>query len=90
MYGIVINNITTGSNNITLIIVNVKPYVFKKMSMDKDLKEDKLYQLYIDQFNERKVSHRDFHFVLLDNEHPFYNGNGRTFTILFANTFSSI
>ena len=32
--------------------------------MDKDLIENKLHHL-IDQFNERKVNHRDFYFVLL-------------------------
>ena len=37
------NNIITGSNNITLRKVNVKPYGFDKMYMDKELIEDKLY-----------------------------------------------
>ena len=32
-----INNIITGLNNITLIKVNVKPYGYDKMYMDKDL-----------------------------------------------------
>ena len=50
--------------------------------MDKDLKEDKLYQL-IDQFNEKKINHRDFYFVLLDNTHPTHDRNGRTCKILF-------
>ena len=36
-----INNIITGSNNITLRKVKVKPYRFDKMHMDKDLIEDK-------------------------------------------------
>ena len=45
-----INNIISGSNNITLRKVNVKPYGFDKMYMDKELIEDKLYQI-IDQFN---------------------------------------
>ena len=31
-----INNIITGSNNITLRKVNVKPYGFDKMYMDKE------------------------------------------------------
>ena len=35
-----INNIITGLNNITLRIVNVKPYGFDRMYMDKDLIED--------------------------------------------------
>ena len=45
-----INNIISGSNNITLRKVNVKPYGFDKVYMDKELIEDKLYQI-IDQFN---------------------------------------
>ena len=32
----------TGWNNITLIKINVKPYAFEKMYMDKELIEDKL------------------------------------------------
>ena len=32
-----VNNIITGSNNITLRKVNVKPYAFDKMCMDKEL-----------------------------------------------------
>ena len=36
-----INNIITGSNNITLRKVKVKSYRFDKMHMDKDLIEDK-------------------------------------------------
>ena len=47
-----INNIITSSNNITSRKVNVKLYGFDKMCMDKELTEDKFYQI-IDQFNER-------------------------------------
>ena len=54
------------------------------MYMDKDLIEDKLYQL-IDQFSERKINHSDFYFVLLDDIHPFYDGNGRTCKIFISN-----
>ena len=61
-----VNNIITGSNNITLRKVNVKPYGCDKMYMDKDLIKDKLYQL-IDQFSERKVNYRNCCFVLLEN-----------------------
>ena len=43
-----INNAIISSNNITLKIVNIKPYGHHKMYMNKDLKEHKLYQL--DQF----------------------------------------
>ena len=37
-----INNKTTGPDNITLRKINVKPYGFDKIHMEKDL-EDKLY-----------------------------------------------
>ena len=56
------------------------------MYIDKDLIEDKLYQL-IDQFNERKINRRDFYWELLDSIHPFYEGNGRTCKILFVANF---
>ena len=78
-----INNIT-GSNNINFRKVNVKPYGFNKMYMDKELIEGKLYQI-IDQFNERKITSTEFYSILLNKIHPFYDGNGRTCKILFAN-----
>ena len=77
-----INNITTGSNNITLRKVNVKPYGFGKIYMDKELIEDKLYKI-IDQFNERKITSAKFYSILLNKIHAFYYGNSRTFKILF-------
>ena len=79
-----INNIITGSNNINFRKVNVKPYGFNKMYMDKELIEDKLYQI-IDQFNERKITSTEFYSILLNKIHPFWDGNGRTCKILFAN-----
>ena len=69
-----INNIITGSNNITLRKVNVKPCGYDKMC-------------WIDQFNERKINHRDFHSALFNNKHPLYDRNGRTFKILFVSSF---
>ena len=42
-----INNVITSLNNIALRKVNVKPYGFDKMYMDKDLIEHKLYQKYV-------------------------------------------
>ena len=36
-----VSNIITGSNNITLTKVNVRPYGYDKMYMDKGLIEDK-------------------------------------------------
>ena len=79
-----INNLITGSYSITLRKVNVKPYGFDKMYMDKELIEDKLYQI-IDQLNERKITSTKFYSILLNKIHPFYDGNGRTYNILFAN-----
>ena len=38
-----INDIITGSNNITLRKVNVKSYGFDKIYINKELTEDKLY-----------------------------------------------
>ena len=82
-----INNIITGSKNITLRKVNLKPYGFYKMYMDKEVIEDKLYQI-IGQFNERQITSTKFYSILLNKIHPFYkngwNGNGRTCKILFA------
>ena len=40
----IIYNIITGSKNITLGKVNIKPYGFDKMYMNKYLIEGKLYQ----------------------------------------------
>ena len=54
-----INNTITGSNNTTLRKVNLKPYGFDKMYMDKELIEDKLY-LIIDQFNEKITTSAKF------------------------------
>ena len=79
-----INNIITGSNNITLRKINVKPYGFDIVYMDEDLIEDNLYQI-IDQFNERKITSPKFYSILLNKIHPFYDGNGRTCQILLAN-----
>ena len=77
-----INNIIIGSNNITLR--QVKPYGFDKMYMEKELIEHKLYQI-IDQFMERRITSTKFYSIFLNKIHPFYDGNGRTCKILFAN-----
>ena len=65
-----IDNMITSLNGISLRKVNVKLYGYDKMCIDKDLIDDNLYQL-IDKFNERKVNHRDFYFVLPESVHPF-------------------
>ena len=48
-------NIITGWNNITLRKVYVKTCRFNKMYMDKDIIEDKLYQI-IDHFTKREFT----------------------------------
>ena len=60
-----VNNVIMGSNNITLRKVNIKPYGCDKMFMDKELIENKLYQI-IDQFNERKITSTKFYSILLN------------------------
>ena len=71
------NNIIIGSNNITLRKV-VKTYGFDKMYTDKELIENKLYQI-IDQFSERKITSTKLYWIILNKIHPFYDINGRTF-----------
>ena len=46
--------------------------------MDKDLIEDKLYQLQ-DQLNERKNNNRGFYSALHYNIHSFHDGTGTTY-----------
>ena len=79
-----INNIITGSNNITLRKVNVKPYGFNDMYMDKELIENKIYKI-IDQIHERKITSTKSYLILLNKIHRFYDRNVRTFKVLFAN-----
>ena len=79
-----INSIIASSNNVTLRKVNVKPYGFDKMYMDKELIEDKINKI-TDQFNERKITTTKLFYVLLNKIHPFYDGSGRTCKILSAN-----
>ena len=80
------NSIITGSNKVTLRKDNIKPYGCDKMCMDKDLIEDKLYQL-LNEFNDRKITHRDFYFVLLNDTHPFCEGNATTCKMLVVSNF---
>ena len=76
-----INNITTGSNNITLRKYNLKLYGFDKSHMDEELIE----VIIIDQFNKRKITSTQFYSIVLNKIHPVCDRNGRTFKILFAN-----
>ena len=67
-----INNIITGYNNLTLRNDNIKLYGYQKMYMDKDLIEDKLYELKY-QFCERKINHKVYYVALFNNTRPFYD-----------------
>ena len=78
-----INNIITVSYYITLKKVNVKLYELDKMYMDEDLTEDKTNIL--DELNEREITSTKIISTLLNKIHPFYDSNGRTCKILFAN-----
>ena len=78
------NNIIASSDNVTLRKVNVKSYGFDEIYMDKDLIEDKLYQI-IDPLNKRIITPLRFHSILIIEIHPFYGGNGGMCEILFAN-----
>ena len=71
---ITLNNIVTGSCCIGLRDMNVKPAGYYKIYTDKSLVEPALYFL-IDPFNDKKLSRKEFCAILLDNIHPFRNGN---------------
>ena len=64
----------TCSNNISLRKDTLKPHGFDEMCMDKDLIEDKLYQI-IDQLSKRKIAPTMFYSILLNEIHPFYDEN---------------
>ena len=80
---ITLNNIITDSRNITLRDINVKPDGYDKTYMDKSLIELALYQL-VDEFNEKKLTHKQFCNIFLNLIHLFQDENGRTCKILFA------
>ena len=80
---ITINSYITGSRNIQLRQVNVRPaFFFNKQYMDFTRIESELYKL-VDQVNERKITPRTFCDIFLDKIHPFADGNGRTCKLLF-------
>ena len=77
-----INNIITNSNNICLRKCEVKPAGYNKQYMISTKIESELYTL-VDEFNERKISAREFCKSFLNKIHPFKDGNGRTCKVLF-------
>ena len=86
---ITLNNIITGSRNVTLRDINVKAPGYNKVYLDKSLIKPALYQL-TDEFNERKVTHKEFCDTFLNLIHPFRNENDRTCKILFADQINNI
>ena len=83
---ITINNYVTGSNNMQLRQINVKPAFYDKQYMDFSQIESELYVL-VDKFNERQITTRCFCSKFLDEIHPFSDGNGRTCKILFEDKY---
>ena len=81
-----INNFITGSHNIQLRQINVKPSFRDKQYMDFTRIESELYIL-VDKFNERQITPRRFCNIFLDKIHPFSDGNGRTCKILFEDKY---
>ena len=79
---IILNNIITNSNNISLRWINVKPAGYNKQYMHFDQIESELYRL-IDQFNDRYISKRYFTKKFLNEIHPFSDGNGRLVKLCF-------
>ena len=78
-----LNNIMTGSQNMHLRSCEVKPAGFNRRYMDSNKIEIALYGL-VDDFNDRRITHRKFVLDFLDNIHPFVDGNDRTCKILFV------
>ena len=83
---ITLNNIITGSNNLFLRSVNVKPAFYQKQYLDFTVIQFELYKL-IDLFNDRYITNREFYQTFLNKIHPFADGNGRTCKILFKDRF---
>ena len=83
---IIINSYITGSHNIQLRQINVKPAFHDKQYMDFTRIESELYTL-VDKFNERQRTPRRFFNTFLDKIHPFSDGNGRTCKILFEDKY---
>ena len=81
-----LNHIITGSKNTGLRTYNVRVAGINKRYMTVDKTEATLYGL-VDDFNDRRITHRQFVEIFLDQIHPFADGNGRTCKILFANKF---
>ena len=83
---ITLNNIITGSDNLSLRSVNVRPAFYKKQFLHFTKIEFELYKL-VDLFNDRYITNKEFYHAFLNEKHPFLDGNGRTCKILFEDRF---
>lgn len=63
--------------------INAKLAGYNKMYMNVSLIESALNQL-VDEFNDRKLTHRQFCKIFLNLIYPFQDGSGRTCKILFC------
>ena len=77
-----INNFITGSHNIQLRQINVKPSFRDKQYMDFTRIESELYIL-VDKFNKRQITPTCFCNIFLNKIHPFSDRNGKTCKIQF-------
>ena len=77
-----LNNIITGSHNKDLRTCNVKAAGFNQQYMDIFKIRPALYGL-VDQFNNRRLTTKEFCDIFLDQIHPFLDGNGSTCKVLF-------
>ena len=79
-----LNNLITGSNNLELRKVNVRPAAYyTEFYMDWRGIESALYAL-ADHFNGRLITKKDFCERFLNDIHPLKDENGRICKILFA------
>ena len=83
---ITLNNIITGSDNLSLRSVNVRPAFYKNQYLHFTKIEFELYKL-VDLFNDRYITNKEFYYGFLNEIHPFLDGNGRTCKILFEDRF---
>ena len=78
-----LNNLITGSNNLELRKVNVRPTGYYRSYMDWCNVEFALYAL-VDYFNYCLITKKEFCEMFLNDIHLFKNGNGRTRQISFV------
>ena len=78
-----LNNLITGSNNLELRKVNIRPAGYYRSYMDWHNVEFALYAL-VDYFNDCLITKKDFCERFLNDIHPFKDGKDRTCKILFV------